>query len=200
MIVRITIVTKTNKAMGWTSQPMRESVKQWFTELWNKDTHEVLDVAIVKRNTLYAAIRLKTGVSANQVFCIVFLLRWSRGYYNFSYKDMSEFSGPNEIECPKRIMKLLTPLDDNSDPNGWARGWRDKVNTYWNVQEKLNSGKYLVKTNEPVNFTNGLSFSYFKKMGKHFIAGALQANNIFASYCEVRFNPLHYKYELIERL
>ena len=186
--------------MGWMSFPMHEPVKQWFTELWDKNTHEVLDVAIVKRNTLYAAIRLKTGVSANQVFCVVFLLRWSRDTYNFSYKDMSEFSGPCEIECPMRIIKLLTPLDDNSDPNGWARGWREKVCNYWNAQEKLNSGKYIIKIDEPVNFTNGLSFSYFKKIGKRFMAGALQANNVFASYCYVRFNPLYYNYELIDRL
>lgn len=185
--------------MGWTSQRLNEPVKQWFTELWNKDTHEILDVAVVKRNTLYAAVRLKTGESANQVFCIVFLIRWSRGYYNFSYKDMSEFSGPNEIECPIRIMKLLTPLDDNSDPNGWARGWRSKVEKYWDTQEKLNSGRYFLKTTEPVKFTNGLSFNHFIKKGKSFIAGALQANNVFASYCNVRFNPCHYDYELIER-
>lgn len=185
--------------MGWTSFSMRNSAKQWFTELWNKDTHEVLDVAIVKRNTLYAAMRLKTGESAGEVICIVYLLRWSRGYYNFSYKDMSEFSGPNEIECPMRIMKLLTPLNDNSDPNGWARNWRDKVYKFWDTREKLNSGKYLLKTAEPINFSNGLSFNHFIKKGKKIVAGTLQANNVFASYCNVRFNLAHLEYELLER-
>lgn len=180
--------------MGWMSFSMHKPVKEWFKEIMN-DNVEVLDIAIVKRNTLYAALKVK---ATNEVFCVVYLLRWSKGMYNFSYKDMSEFCGPCETECPLRIMRLLTPLNDTNDVNGWARNWRDKVYKYWDAKEKINSGKFIVKTETPVKFTNGLSFSYFKKIGKKLFAGALQANGIFASYCSVRFNLKYWNYELIE--
>ena len=180
--------------MGLMSFSMHKPVKEWFKENMN-DNLEVLDIAIVKRNTLYSAIRVK---ASNEVFCVVYLLRWSKGAYNFSYKSMDEFAGPNEIECPLRIMKLLTPLNDTNDVNGWARNWRDKVYKHWDTQKKINSGKFIIKTETPVNFRNGLSFSYFKKIGKKLFAGSLQVNGIFAPYCPVHFNLKYRKYELIE--
>ena len=76
---------QTHNIMGWTSFPMHEPVKDWFNREWNDDKREVLDVAIVQRNTLYAAIKIK---ETGQVFCIIYLLRWSRDVYNFSYKDL----------------------------------------------------------------------------------------------------------------
>jgi hypothetical protein len=173
---------------------MHKPIKEWFKDEWGND-YEVLDCALVHRSTLYGAIKKK---STGNVFATIFLIRWSRNEYNFAYKDMTEFSGPNECECPERILKLLSPLDDTTDPNGWGRKWRDKVIKHWDTQRKLNSGKFLIKTDEPVKFTNGLSFSYFKKSEKRFYAGALQVNGIFASFCMVRFNPKYYNYELVE--
>jgi hypothetical protein len=179
--------------MGWMSFHMVEPVKQWFINNYDKNVIEVLDVAIVKRNTLYAAMKKNTG----EVFCAVYLLRWSRNDYNFSYKPMTEHVGPCEIECPLRIMKLLTPLENN-DNNNFAIKWRKRVYEFWDVQKKLNSGEYLVKANEPVKFTNGLHFSYFKREGKHYVAGELQINGIFASFCKVRLNLNHFKYSLVK--
>ena len=43
--------------MGWTSFKLNEPVKQWFINGFDSDKARVLDVAIVKRNTLYAAVR-----------------------------------------------------------------------------------------------------------------------------------------------
>jgi hypothetical protein len=181
--------------MGWMSFHMSEPVKQWFTKDINKEVYEVLDIALVKRTTLYAAMLNK---ETGEVFCAVYLIRWSRGYYNFSYKPMSEFVGPCETECPMRIMKLLTPLNDTIDPNGWARDWRDKVMKHWETQHKLNTGSFLIKTKEPIEFRSGIHFSCFKREGKHYLAGELQANGVFASFTKVRINNLkYYDYELI---
>ena len=179
--------------MGWTNFHLNEPVKEWFKHDWNEKM-VVLDVAIVKRSTLYGAIK---NTVTNEVFCAVFLLRWSRSYYNFSYKDMTEFAGPCETECPERIMKLLTPLNDTNDPNGYAREWRTKVEKFWDIKRKINTGKFLIKTELPVIFTSGVHFSYFKVEGKHYLAGELQANGIFASFMRVRMNLRNYDYDLI---
>jgi hypothetical protein len=179
--------------MGWCSFNMRGNVKDWFKSNWDTSSdYEVLDVALVQRNTLYSAIKKK---STNEVFCAVYLIRWARGYYNFSYKDMTEHSGPNVVDCPERIFKLLTPLDDTNDPNGWARGWREKVQKYYDKRNQL-KGNTRFKTNEPVHFTNGSSYEYFEKIGRHISAGIMIGDEF--RYCStVRFNPLNYDIEKI---
>lgn len=172
---------------------MHKPIKEWFIENMNNNV-EVLDVAIVKLNTLYAAIKVK---SSNEIFCVVYLLRWRKGLYNFSYKDMTEFAGPCEIECPLRIMKLLTPLNDNNDVNGYARNWRNKVYNYWHSKKLFNEGNVLIKTKTLVMFRNGTSYSYFKKIGKIIYAGDM-LNGLFVPNCMVHFNLKYYNYELIE--
>jgi len=177
--------------MGWTSFSMHEPIKEWFKKEWGED-YEVLDSALVKRNTLYGAIKKKT---TGEVFCAVFLIRWSRNAYNFSYKDMTEFSGPNECECPRRIMKLLSDLNDENDSNGWARKWRTRVNQYWKSRDTLSKNKdKIIKTDEPIRFTSGQSFQYFKKFGRNTFAGIMIGDE-FKTIVRVRLNFSHIKYE-----
>jgi hypothetical protein len=45
----------------------------------------------------------------------------SGGREGWGYKDMSEFSGPCEKDCP------LSFLDAASEPTGYAVAWREKV-------------------------------------------------------------------------
>jgi hypothetical protein len=180
--------------MGWTSFSMRKPVKEWFKEEWSGEFYEVIDSALVKRNTLYGAVRKK---NTGEVFCAIFLIRWVRGYYNFSYKDMTEHSGPYQYECPKKIMKLLSPLNDENDSNGYAREWRKKVEEYWNMKDTLKLNKdRIIKTKDPVNFTNGYDYQYFKKVGRSIFAGVLDQNG-FEMRSRVRFNLSHYEYEFI---
>jgi hypothetical protein len=177
--------------MGWTSFPMHESVKDWFTREYTDDQRQVLDVALVKRSTLYAAVLIR---ATGQVVAFVFLIRWSRDVYNFSYKDMTEFSGPCECECPKRIMKLLTPLEDTPE-NQYAINWRNSVKEYWVNKERLNSGD-VFKTKDPVEFTSGARYQYFKKIGRAMYAGRI-VDNVFRTLCRVRINLNHYNIEAI---
>jgi hypothetical protein len=181
--------------MGWTSFPMHRPVKEWFKDEWSGDIYEVIDSALVKRNTLYGAVKKK---DTGEIFCAIFLIRWSRNYYNFCYKDMTEHSGSYQYDCPKKIMKLLTPLNDENDPNGWAREWRKKVEEYWNKRDILKKNKdKIIKTKEPVNFTNGCDYQYFRKVGRKIFAGVLDQNGFFEMYSRVRFNLSHYDYEFI---
>jgi hypothetical protein len=183
--------------MGWTSFSMHEPVSEWFKKEWESGTnsdYEVLDSALVQRQTLYGAVKKK---STGEIFCAVFLIRWSRDYYNFSYKDMTEHAGPYQVNCPKRIMKLLTPLNDDTDSNGWAREWRQRVNEYWGKRDGLKKIKdKIIKTAEPVQFTNGREYQYFKKIGRITLAG-IMVNDIFEPYTRVRVSLNNFKYELI---
>jgi hypothetical protein len=174
--------------MGWTSFNLpKGTVKEWFKRTWEDGGNfKVIDSALVNRSTMYGAIE---KVDTKEVFCAVFLIRWSKGYYNFSYKDMTEFVGPCECSCPVRIMKLLTPLDENDSQNEYAINWRKKVEAYWMKKNCINQIKAdkIIKTTEPISFANGKSWQFFKKAGRIFQAGVLE-NNIFISYGLVTFN------------
>lgn len=179
--------------MGWMSFPMHDKVSNWFKSIW-VDNYEVLDSALVKRNTLYGAVKEK---STGDVFCAVYLIRWSRDDYNFSYKPMTEHVGPYEYECPERIFKLLTPLTDENDVNGYAGNWRQKVIAYHNDRKQLRGIKnQIIKVDEPITFTNGGTCQYFKKVNKKTYGGYFN-DGIFTARYRVSLNLLRYKFTLI---
>jgi hypothetical protein len=182
--------------MGWTSYSMHTNIKDWFKSTWDSDKYIVLDSALVNRTVLYGAVKkIETG----QVFCAIFLIRWSKGQYNFSYKDMTEFEGVYEINCPKKIFSLLTPLDQNDKYNEYAINWRNKVIAYHSTNDKLKAKNIVIKTSIPIVFNSGINFQYFRKEGKSWFAGALQINNVFTKVCKIRgFNINNYEFEFIE--
>lgn len=154
--------------MGWMSFKLNKPVKQWFIENWSEN-YEVLDCALVNRSVMYGAIlNRKTG----DVFCSVYLTRWdNRG--NFSYKPMTEHVGPVSVDCPERIFKMLTPI--NESDSGYSKEWRERVEKYHNTKNKI-KGDVLIKTNAPIKFSNGKEYQIFKKIGKEFFAGELVEN------------------------
>ena len=110
---------------------------------------------------------------------------------------MSEFAGPNVCDCPQRIIKLLSPLNDENDVNGWARGWRKRVDEYWNKRKELqNNNGNVLKTKEPISFTSGDEYQYFKKIGRTTFAG-ITRNNEFFPLSRVRVNLSQYDYEVV---
>lgn len=94
--------------MGWTStryDKTQGGVTGFMQREMLGDRLEILDSALVKRGTWYAAVR---NIARDEVFGVVVLVRWSRDpYYNITYKDMDESMGPSQAECPERILKLL---------------------------------------------------------------------------------------------
>jgi hypothetical protein len=180
--------------MGWSSFSMHQPIKQWFKTEWDYSgsPYEVVDSALVNRQRLYGAIKDKRDGS---VFCAVFLVGWSRGVYNFSYKDMTEHSGPGCVDCPEKIFKLLTPLKDGDDPNGWAKEWREKVQKFYESRKKIKTS--IVKTTLPIKFVSGNEYQYFKKINRGFHAGYIDEKNQFISQSRVRFNPIYVQHEFI---
>jgi len=182
--------------MGWTSFRLNEPIKDWFKhELESSNKYIVLDSALVERTTMFAAIQ---EIETKEVFCVVYIINWSKGYFNFSYKDMTEFAGPCAYNCPERIFRLLTQLNDENDPNGWARGWREKVGLLINKRKAICRIKAnnVIKTSEPIGFSNNYNYQYFKKVGKKYYAGFYD-NNRFINICRVKLNLINLEYKLI---
>lgn len=185
--------------MGWTQFTMHEPIKEWFKKQWETSgsDYEVLDSALVKRTTLYGAIKQK---STGEVFCAVYYIQWSNTYhYNFSYKDMTEHSGPGASECPEKIFKLLTPLNDENDPNGWGRQWRERVQQLYDSRKKLNKG-YILKTDKEIEFQSGFSYQYFVRHNRRlYVAHNHTGDGTFVkTSIRVNFNPFYQKHTFIE--
>lgn len=181
--------------MGWCSFHLDEPVKQWFINGFGSERDRVLDVAIVKRNTLYAAVRSKAN--SDEIVCFVYLLRWYNTYDNFCYKDMTEFSGPFESECPERILKLLTPIKGDDDSDRAAKEWRKRCYDLIEKRKLLKGGIKLIKTEEPIKFTSGDEYNTFWKHGSTVMAGNI-FDGVFKPACRVRVNLSNYKFKILD--
>ena len=128
--------------MGWTSYRATHYKKgkidrkaecdAYFLEGLNRGHYEVVKSAMVG-SVYYAAVKPLKKCIANDVyvelpkeeqfvFAVVFLTSTdAKEYFNFSYKDMDESVGPNRCDCPKSILDVLTPTD-----NEYANAWRKK--------------------------------------------------------------------------
>lgn len=162
--------------MGWTTLRIDCSPSEWFRKEYNNDHFKVIDVAIVHRTELYAAVK---EIPTGKVICFIFRLGYmSRDYHNFSYKDMTEFAGPFMYRCPKRIFSLLTTLEDTAD-NERAIDWRKSVSAYHERLATINSGG-IFRTKNPLHFNNGTHYEYFyKTSGSRYVAGILNADGDF---------------------
>lgn len=147
--------------MGWTEYhathykngnvDRKAECDAYFLEGLNKGFYDVLKSSMVGK-TYYAAIKpLKKSNGKDEsgkciyvdipeseqvVFAAVFLTSTNaRDYYNFAYKDMDETYGPCECDCPKGILKLLTPTE-----NKYANEWR--VKCYENLAQKKNPNSF----------------------------------------------------------
>ena len=80
-------------------------------------------------STYYAAIE-QTEIenpknrSVTAVVCLTSMDM--KDHFNFAYKDMTENSGPYKYDCPKGILDLLTPTD-NEYANKWRKLCREKL-------------------------------------------------------------------------
>ena len=101
---------------------------------WEDDFRgaEVLKSTIVG-STYYAAIRSfnKTNGFECVTAAVCLTSTNNKNYYNFAYKDMDETMGPYKFDCPKGILDLLTPTE-----NEYALEWRKAC--YENLAKKKN--------------------------------------------------------------
>jgi hypothetical protein len=117
--------------MGWTQTYKRkgQSLKDFFATRFNYQREDgrygkVRDCAATL-SVAYLAYELGAPDKPKGVVALVCLLRhFPRDpRYNFGYKEMDESMGPVKSECPKRILKLLTPTDEQEALEWRRRCW-----------------------------------------------------------------------------
>ena len=123
--------------MGWTSYHAHfykkglVDRKAEIDAMWDCDSSGKFTVlkSAMRGSTYYGAIKQK---ETKEVFAVVFLTSVNmKEYFNFSYKDMDESCGPYKCDCPKGILDLLTPTN-----NEYANIWRKRC--YENIKAKKN--------------------------------------------------------------
>jgi len=160
--------------MGWTSQYTgfrsndNEKVKDFLIKQWHENGHfEVLDYSR-KGKVVYMAIKNRTN---NDVFAAVTLINFQDG--EFFWKEMTEHSGPCYVECPKRILKKLSPTNDPL-----ANKWRQQCLELHETNRLLNkiySMGDIVEFDRDITFTDGFC-------GKRFIVFKWNRSTLFAPY------------------
>lgn len=126
--------------MGWTSyhathyKKGKVDRKAEMDNMFNWEDEnrkvEVLKSSMVG-STYYAAIKsLNKTNNYECVWAAVCLTSTDmKDYFNFAYKDMDETCGPYKFDCPKGILDLLTPTE-----NEYANNWRKQC--YENIEKK----------------------------------------------------------------
>jgi len=125
--------------MGWIVQNYREpgtSHADFFQREVLGDNYEILDSAFIGGigGTFYAAVKIKDGAEAGNVFAYVALTKGSSGS-SFGWKSMEEEMGPYSYDCPARILDLLSPTDNEN-----ALVWRNKCRERAATQDALRPG------------------------------------------------------------
>ena len=157
--------------MGWTSYyatrykngkiDRKAECDAYFMEGLNRGHYNVLKSAMVG-SVYYAAIQdmvtvnrqedgsyKYTPINDGEIWCAVFLTSTKNG--EFYYKDMNESCGPCECKCPKSILKLLSPTD-----NDYATKWRNRCYEYHNEKSyKVSLNKLPVGSIIEINTING---------------------------------------------
>lgn len=165
--------------MGWTfsgrhGKSVTDMVKVSYE--WENDTSktEVLAHSInVRVGVAYLAVKSTIKASGiSYVWAGVALIKLvPRDYYDFGIKEMDETVGPCERDCPKRILDLLTPLDEMATLQGeafradsWAAQWR--ADCHANLAKKAVRGVLkhgdVITLKTPVRFTDGRERGTFK--------------------------------------
>ena len=146
--------------MGWTSYhathykngkiDRKAECDAYFLDGLNRGHYDVLKSSMVG-STYYAAVKplKKSGgkdengnyiyvdipETEHEVFAVVILTSTdTKDYFNFSYKEMCETSGPYRRDCPKSVLDLLTPTESE-----WANEWRKDC--YENLKKKKDPNK-----------------------------------------------------------
>lgn len=143
--------------MGWTfyhRTPKAETNTEHFDAMLRPNGQIVASGTV--DGVFYAAVH---DTTSDEVFAFIALTQWTRGDFNFGYKNMDETMGPVRAKPPKKVLAALTPPS-----NDRAREWRDRAAEYHAQREFLTSRLRhgdTVRLTRPLRFTNGTTVGAF---------------------------------------
>lgn len=148
--------------MGWVSyhRAKGETDRAHFErELLRNPDYEIVQCAS-KNRVFYAAVRT---ISTGEVWALVVLMQWTRGQFNFAYKDLDETMGPAAADAPAAVLDALTPTDHD-----YAVEWRERCRANLArraaARERLRgvTDGVIIRTATPLRFENGLQARLFR--------------------------------------
>ncbi|MEW6047194.1 MAG: hypothetical protein AB1609_12030 [Bacillota bacterium] len=154
--------------MGWVfdHKPKGESMLEFFRREFDTKSPSpgdpvgrVLDCAATLHEAYIAYERVwpEGRREVNAIVCE--LMYRPNDFYNFGYKDVDEEMGPIHANCPERILRLLTPTDNET-----ARRWREEC--WENLRARRGRPRLrkgvVIRFSEPVRFTSGSRLSEFR--------------------------------------
>lgn len=132
--------------------------REYFARQYENETNKIL-ACTSKNRAFYAALQTSMGVVA-----IVVSFQWFRSsdsesgnWENFVYKPMDETCGPNEAECPQRILDLLDPVDVLYGDGSGAQNAADWRATCEQAIAKA-AKKHPVRKGDTVTFSQTINF------------------------------------------
>ena len=143
--------------MGWSIYAKPQNVKAHLDGEMNSNI-KVLASAL-KGFTYYEALQLPDAT----VTATVALVRYYRDG-TIGVKWMDEDMGPNESDCPEKILDLLTPTTRE-----YATAWRERcrLNLGRRAAVKVLQCGDIVALTRPMHFNNGGDYQTFKILEKH---------------------------------
>lgn len=145
--------------MGWTSTHAFNYYKDGSINrkaecdtIFDRGDYTIVKSA-VKGSTYYAALKNKNTQEISGMVC---LTRTSTvDHFNFTYKEIWEDMGPGESNCPKSILDMLTPTQ-----NQYANEWRQRCR---NNLSKPNPQKLKIGTKIKFKTPSGTEYVLQKK-------------------------------------
>jgi hypothetical protein len=174
--------------MGWifdyeklTKESPAQRIARELT--FETETHRSTPLATATvGNVVYAAVRREIKNSSKTfVFCAVVLFKNSEKD-GFGTKFMDETAGPCAIDCPERIIKLLSPVGEIPN-SSYAADWRARVEAARKTRNDLRSTSPgdIVRLSHPVNFPGGPSnvdaFRFIERVRRTLIFAPLAQPN-----------------------
>jgi hypothetical protein len=103
-----------------------------------------------------AVKRTEKATGSFYVFAAVILISNTQKH-GFGYKEMDESVGPYECDCPDRIMRLLSPIEDIPSPS-YAAEWRARVAARKTADAELRTKRKQLRPGSIVTLEREVSF------------------------------------------
>jgi hypothetical protein len=139
--------------MGWMTYhrtPGEQTNAEHFAEKLGSH-YQIVEHGTV-HNVFYAAVRDSRDGAVDG---LIILTQWTRGDFNFGYKDMGETGGPCYNEAPKSVLAALSPTDHE-----YALAWRAACEAHHAQRDFLRANLAVgdsVVFARPLQFTDGSS-------------------------------------------